>query len=359
MIKEEYIWSFLKDNKLPILLYGTGDGADKLLDIFEKKGLICSDFIVSDDFYRGQTFRGYQCLTIKMAEEKYKDFVCLISFGSRLNSVIERIIDLSKRHKVLIPSIPLFGEEVFDCDYYSKNIDKIESVMNYFDDQISKQTLENIIDFRLTGKIDYLLSCMEEKNTFDFLDGDYTAYIDLGAYRGDTLEEALDKYKGIKKAICFEPAKNPFKKLNEYVNSLDESVDVKLVNEGAYDKVVNLTFLDGGGKGSHINEQNQTSKSGAKETVICMNTVDNVSCFNQERLLIKYDVEGVEMEAISGSLKTISNNKTDLVISLYHRHHDILGIPQYIKDIFPNSKLKMRKLYGIPDWDILLYVEIL
>ena len=81
--------------------------------------------------------------------------------------------------------------------------------------------------------------------------------------------------------------------------------------------------------------------------------------FENETLLIKYDVEGSEEKAILGSIETIKKNNTTLAISIYHRSRDIFSIPILISSLFPNSKMIIKKLYGIPDWDILLYVDML
>lgn len=355
---EDYIWTILENNNLPILFYGTGDGADKLLKIFDDKKLKCEAFIVSDDFYRGQSFKGYKCMTVSMAEEIYKDFICLVSFGTRIESVIENIKKISGRHTVFIPSTPLFGDRIFDKEYYETNISKIEETKSLFEDELSVRTIDDIIKFRLTSKPDYLYDCMEKREMFDCTDSDYTAYVDLGAYRGDTLKDALEKYESLEKIICFEPASNPFRKLSEYVSSLDSKYKITLVNKGAYDSCTKVSFLDGGGKGSHVNTDNSKSLSGAKSKDIEMCTLDSVSSFKNERLLIKYDVEGEEMKALFGSEETIKANKTDLIISLYHKCGDIFDLPLYISKQYPNSKMKLRKFYGIPDWDILLFVKI-
>lgn len=38
-INKDYIWNYLKNSNLPIILYGMGDGADKVLTAFEKYGI--------------------------------------------------------------------------------------------------------------------------------------------------------------------------------------------------------------------------------------------------------------------------------------------------------------------------------
>lgn len=352
-----YVWDKVRECNLPILIYGTGDGADKMLSYMEKLNLQSSGFIVSDDFYRGQSFKGYKCYTRAMADDLFNDYMCLVAFGTRIESVIANIKKIKQEHTLLMPPFPLYGDDIFDSRYSNNHIDEISQARELFCDNESKKCFDNIIRFRLSGDLSYLDEIMLIESTFSSLDASFSAYIDLGAYRGDTLNEALSQFKSINKAICFEPAKNPFNKLEKYVHGLDIKDNITLINKGAYDKCSYISFLDGGGKGSHISQKDDISLSGAKNKIISCDTVDNNCSYTNEKLLIKYDVEGCEKEALYGSKQTIENNVTTLVVSLYHKTEDIFSIPLYIANTFNNPKMRLKKLYGIPDWDILLYVS--
>ena len=59
-IKEKNtLWEYLKTADRPVVLYGTGDGADKVLDILADVGVPVSGIFASDEFVRGQQFRGF------------------------------------------------------------------------------------------------------------------------------------------------------------------------------------------------------------------------------------------------------------------------------------------------------------
>ena len=75
-----------------------------------------------------------------------------------------------------------------------------------------------------------------------------------------------------------------------------------------------------------------------------------------EKLFIKYDVEGAEEEAILGSVNTIQNNDTELLVSLYHKSRDLFSLPLLVHKLLPDHKLYLRKHPYIPAWDINLYV---
>ena len=55
------LWHYLKsqaDSGRPILLYGMGNGADKIIAVCEAYGIPVADFFASDGFVRGHSFHG-------------------------------------------------------------------------------------------------------------------------------------------------------------------------------------------------------------------------------------------------------------------------------------------------------------
>ena len=57
--------------------------------------------------------------------------------------------------------------------------------------------------------------------------------------------------------------------------------------------------------------------------------------------LIKMDIEGAEMEALSGAQETIRRCHPGLAIAVYHKAEDLMTIPQYIKT-FETKDVKYR-----------------
>ena len=52
------VWQTLKTTNKPIVFYGMGNGADKILAVMDGLGVEVSDFFASDGFVRGHTFHG-------------------------------------------------------------------------------------------------------------------------------------------------------------------------------------------------------------------------------------------------------------------------------------------------------------
>ena len=76
------MWDELSSESRPIVVYGIGNGADKLIERFDKYGIKIADFFASDGFVRGHFFHGYRVKSFSEIRELYSDFVIVLSFAS-------------------------------------------------------------------------------------------------------------------------------------------------------------------------------------------------------------------------------------------------------------------------------------
>ena len=88
------VWHRLKTAGKPIVLYGMGNGADKLFRRFEKYNISVADIFASDGFVRGHSFHGYRVKSFSEIKETYSDFVIVLSFASNREEVISMLSDI-------------------------------------------------------------------------------------------------------------------------------------------------------------------------------------------------------------------------------------------------------------------------
>ena len=243
------VWEYLKNTDKPIILYGMGNGADKVLDIFKKKEISCSGIMASDDFVRGQTYRNFIVQKLCYFENLYDDFIIAVTFGTQIPEIIQKIRQLSKSHSVIVPNVPVYGNEIFDDDFIQTNREKIELAYTLLSDERSKEIYRLTLKFYYSGNLQYLFQ------TFDNKEEIFTQilklspnenYLDLGAYRGDTIEELIRYAGGYQKIVAVEPDPKTYKKLCAYIQNKK--------NITAYQKTVwktndiPLLFSDNGGR---------------------------------------------------------------------------------------------------------------
>lgn len=160
LLKNEIsVWKQLKNSAKPVVLYGMGDGADKVLAAFDRYGIKASAVIASDDFVRGQKFHGFTVKKLSDIEAEFGDIIIALCFASQLPDVMAHITKISEKHETLVPSVPVFGDRLFDGDFITENKEQIEGAYSLLADDLSKEVYENILKFYFTGRIDLLPPC--------------------------------------------------------------------------------------------------------------------------------------------------------------------------------------------------------
>lgn len=346
LLKEKSVWEKLMESNSPLILYGMGNGADRVLEEFKRLNIAISGVMASDDFVRGQKFHNYTVKTFQEIKSEFNDFTILITFGTNRPDIMEKIKVLNENYRVLIPSVPVAGECIFNRSYLMRNGSELEEAYKMMADEKSRDTFKNMCYFEYTGELKYLfaMECSKD-DAYKILSlNSQENFLDLGAYRGDSIDEFLkytcNNYESI---TAIEPDNKNFAKLAEAKGNLS---NINLVNKGIWNFDTYLYFNTGKGKGTVAN-----NKEGVLTPVTSIDTLAKDTKFTY----IKMDVEGVEFVVLSGGVNLLSKNKPKLNISCYHRCCDIFRLPIMLKRTNPDYKIYMRHHPYIPCWDTNLY----
>lgn len=337
-------WKYIEESKKPVVIYGMGNGADKLIDNFKTMGIEILGITASDDFVRGQIFRDFK---VKKLSEFDGDYILVIAFGTCVESVINHIYSLDEKYDLVVPVVPVIGNVTVTEDFVVNNAENINRAYNIFSDE-SKKIFENVFNFLYSGRLKYLKLATTEKNEIfeRFLNlTEKEVYLDLGAYNGDTVKEFL-KYTNGKydRIIAVEPNIKNYKKL---LSNCEHLSDFSAYNKAVSDDIKTVIFSSLSGRQSSI------SKKGVEIKTL---TIDEISKI-ENITYIKIDVEGGEINAINGGENTIKRCKPKLNIALYHRFSDLFEIPNLIYKLNPNYQFEIRKHPYIPCWDLNLYCK--
>lgn len=346
--REKSVWEYLKTTEKPIILYGMGNGADKVLRVFDYYNIKFSGIMASDEFVRGQSYKGHKVHTLSYFEEKYGDFIVAITFGTQIKSVMENITEISKRHTVIVPSVPVFGDKIFNDDFLKENSEKIYSAYSLLADRRSMEVFEYALKFYYTGNLKYIeLSTDSKDEIFNNVLklNNHENYIDLGAYRGDTIDELIHYGGGYNKIRAIEPDLKTFKKLSEHIIGMP---NVEIFNKSIWKTDTTLIFSNKGGRNSTID---LTSSNGTLMSAITIDTL--AKGFNAT--YIKADVEGAEKQALAGGIHTLSEYKPKLNFAVYHTFEDLFELILIINAINPEYQFYLRHHPYIPMWDTNLY----
>lgn len=348
------VWQRMADENRPLYMYGTGNGADKIIDEMEKRNIPLSGIFASDGFVRKRVFRGHEVRSYGDICATVGNFSVILAFGSSRPEVLENVQKIASERVLYCPDVPAFGDTLFDSVYYKDHFEKIKTVYESFADEESKRVYANIIWYKLTGDTKYLFDSALEDTDIGILRFDsYTSMLDLGAYTGDTVKAAIGKMPNLKKIYAVEPDSRAYRKLSAYAETV-ESLKIIPVNAAAWDEDTTLYFTSNAGRGSTLDAGDRGRRHGERDVAVQALSPDSV--LNGDSIdYVKYDVEGAEEKALMGSKKLISESSPDLLVSLYHRSEDIWSLPLLVKSLCPDHKLYLRRAVGVPAWDINLY----
>ncbi len=322
-----------------------GDGALKILNIFEIYGIPTAGFFASDEFVRGHFFEGHKVHKLSEIEDSVEEFVIVLAFAAGYPSLYEKVNEIAEKHILIAPDVPVAGDGLFTYEYFLENKEKFEKVYNLLSDEKSKQVFTDVINFKISGKISYLNnSTTPKEEVFSEIIklSDNEVYADLGAYNGDTVLEFIENTNGNYEHIyAVEPSAKNFKKLQKNTLELE---NITLSNSAAYIKDGTINFSNNQGRMAKI--------SSASENTIPTIALDSFA--TKKISLIKLDVEGAEHQAILGAGNHIKNG-CKVISAVYHRNEDLFDIPLLLHSLNPNLKFVLRHQLYIPAWETNLY----
>ena len=344
------LWTRLEQTEKPLVMYGMGNGADKIADILLRHGREIDDYFASDGFVRGQSFRGKRVMTFAELKEKYhgRPFVILVGFASSRPEVMAAIDALDAAYELYLPDVPVAGEALFDLAFFKRHREELAAVRSLWADETSRQVFDAVISYKLSGRLcDLKASICEEEAVYHALlrGASYRVGVDVGAYRGDSVEAFLSHFPNLSAIYSLEPDEKNYQHLCSFLKKKNISM-VQSYPVAAWEEDTLLTFEATGNRNAALSAGGKKQVTARRlDTLLADAAVD----------YIKYDVEGSEYEALSGSRAIFARCQPDLLVSLYHKSEDLFRLPLFLKNLLPGYRFYLRRMSSYPAWDLNLY----
>ena len=342
------MWDTLAQEARPIVVYGMGNGADKLIKRFEEYNIEIADFFASDGFVRGHSFHGKRVKSFSEIKAEYKEFVIVLSFASNREDVLNMLLEIDSAYDMYIPDMPVAGEEYFDRNFYNTHYEEILKAYSSFTDELSRDIFAAIVNYKLFGRMKYLhFARNTREDIYSLLPVEkIEKMIDAGAYNGDTAREAKMYFQSLKKIYAVEPDVKNFKKLVKY-SKAESEIDIVTINSAAWSENADGSFISSGNRNSSVSSTASFEHENIAASLLRLDTITN------EKIdYIKYDVEGAESEALIGSSGIIKRDFPVMLVSLYHRSKDIFDIVNRLKSDYPQYDFYLRRLWCVPAWEL-------
>lgn len=208
-----------------------------------------------------------------------------------------------------------------------------ERLAGALEDAESRQVLEDVLRFRVTGDPSAMQRYsvrLRDQYFEDFLQlGADEVFVDAGAFDGDTTEEFCRRCPEYRRVYLFEPADLNLKKARVRLKDLR---DVRYLDLGLSDAEGVLSFNPDAGSASAV-----VAESACQ---IRVSTLDRQAL---ERVtFIKMDLEGWELKALAGSRRHILADHPKLAIAAYHHPADFWRIFDFVRDVRSDYRVYLR-----------------
>lgn len=221
--------------------------------------------------------------------------------------------------------------------------ERITRLSGLLADELSRQTLAAQIAFRVNLDFDALASVPDPYFARDVplpLEPGL-AYLDAGAYDGDTVRAFLERVPAPDEIIAVEPDPRSFAKLSAWAATRPERIVCRNVAVGA--ERGTLRFNATGDMSASFDA------NGAIEVPVV--GLDELWPSGRSTYL-KFDIEGAESATLYAAREALAARRPTLAVSVYHRASDLWELPLFLAKL--GYQLYLRD-HGIEGADVIAY----
>ncbi|MBK7959428.1 MAG: FkbM family methyltransferase [Bacteroidetes bacterium] len=331
----------------PIIVYGAGNLGNRITRFLVEEKLNVL-FVCDKNTAKHHTkLHGVEIVSIDSIDQELKEkAIWIVAIWSPMHSYVATKTEISAKGIVHIFNAAYLYQVYPDkllpyyhfqtANYFIENRKPLELVYSMWADEESKRQYAAHLDCRINLNFEGLPKADVPNQYFqDDIFGltSHETFVDIGSYDGDTFADFSRRTKHqFAKYFALEPDPENLKKLTAKVNELG-SDGVVILPLAIGDKNEVLKFEATGGGGAGLSNQGNIE-------VNCT-TIDDLMK-DESPSFIKMDIEGAEMNALIGGLKTIAKHQPILAVCIYHLPDDLWTLPLFIKEHFPFYQIYCR-----------------
>lgn len=333
--------SILSNRK--IYIYGFGSMAKIVGRWLESNGIYKYFYCVDRRYVSSETICFEDCIS----DINSGTAVCLLGIGDAhfFNGLIKNSI-ISTIYCVFNP----YEFWIYNDDKYRIYEDELKRVKSILADELSRNTLESYIKAMKTGdgkrQMEFAVTYGRYFNELTAEMGE-GAYVDCGAYNGDTIDSFRNFYSGFDGGIyAFEPDKES---LNILYKKYGKDPKISIIPKGVWNESKTLFFDDGEGERSEITDSGHTS----------IDVVSLDETIREKVAYIKIGVENAEV-ILNGARGIIEKDFPILSMLALYSFEDLYRLPLLIKTLSKgDTKYKVYlRHHSIASCGLLFYYAI-
>ncbi|MBQ8665543.1 MAG: FkbM family methyltransferase [Lachnospiraceae bacterium] len=340
-----------------VIIYGAGLSGQYVCKMLDDNGIKVACFVDGSERKQGLTIYERPVYSLEKAVSVFSDFAIVIA-SMWYEEIRDKILETYPDRKAMIwNGLSTMNWETVngqtrseEIEYINEHEKEFERLLNELADEESRKTLEGILNYRLTRKMEYLEKIRSKKRAYiddSIISARFKkmindrSIIDAGAFDGDSLVEFLQVFEGCRSYYCYEADKSNV----EILKNREHKPDVSI-------RVIQKALIDKSGLELKFSGSGLSGRIGDDGYVVETTTIDDSEILSLG--FVKMDIEGAERDALEGGRRTIAQNKPILAVCAYHLQDDLLVLPRVIKSIYSGYNLYLRH-YLLSSGETVLY----
>lgn len=339
-LAEQFITNVKSDDI--IVFWGAGKALYWYDKFFKMNGVTPAFVVDKNNKLHGQELYGYTIVSIEHILKISKDRLkIVITTPKNKEEVAKEICQLLGEVKVYSFEAEIYYTFLHDIkqyrEYLLNNMNLFYSLYQDLRDDKSRDTLIAFIKGRISGNQRYFAEVMESDQYFpaDIIElNKHEVIVEAGSNDGSTLKEMIKITKGkFEKIYCFEPDLMCIHLLEDIIKETGKPIS--LIKKGVGAKNGEVKF-----KADSLSGGSKVVENDEYDYKIEITTIDEE--IKQSVTMIKMDIEGLELEALKGCKRILSEDVPKLAICVYHNMQDIIDIWQFLKNTQPQYTFYLR-----------------
>ena len=273
-----------------------------------------------------------------------KESLIVICSNSPYNGIYQKISPNRELDFIPLFAIQCLRPDVFEPFMFYKDLQEeyrdhsyiLDFVKTFLSDEESIKTFETVLEYTKTFDQALIDSCV--KTYSDILNSELFSgtvisnYIDGGVFNGNTIDDvANSRFSDLKQVFAYEPSV----KMAGYLRDKYKSLPYEIYDLALSDRNHEMRFSN----------DNSTTSMECADSDNIVNAVSIDSHLREKDIkvdLIKFNIEGAEINALRGAVNRIRKDKPILAIHSYHKPSHLWEVPILIKSINKDYKLYFR-----------------
>lgn len=330
-----------------VCVFGVGAISYPIIDALRRLTTIHIDFVSDNDPSKwDKVYHGDLRCIPPQELERYRGELAVVITTQHYAEIREQLRGLGIEDVYVVTEYRLLNRSFFKEPGCIASIQRnVARLCDILADERSKEILsvliENWFDFDVDAPGYRPILTEDQYYPPDIINlHDHEAFVDGGAYDGDTIVDFVRRTAGrFDAAHGFELDAGNFETLRAAVNGLPQPArdKIELYDVGLWDEEREIGYETGGSgsQSSCIDAGSSASRTGR---------VKPLSSVLGDRpvTFIKMDIEGAEPAALRGAEPILVRQKPKLAICVYHRPQHLWEIPLYIKRVVPEYRIYLR-----------------